>query len=101
MEILDFTGIEGDVSEGSPMSVSLYPSPFTGALTVEICSPESTSGSIAVYDLSGRQVESMSTDSRVEGVHLWEPGDNLPAGSYIIQVRSGEYTITERCLYIP
>jgi len=102
MEILDFTGIEEEDDTGSPMSVSLYPSPFTGALTVEICSPEPASGSIAVYDLSGRQVESLSKDIAVDGVHLlWKPGDHVPAGSYIIQVRSGEYSVTDRCLYVP
>jgi len=101
MEILDLTGIEQEDSTGDPISISLYPSPFAGTLSVYIHSSENTSGSIAVYDLSGRQVGSVGTDIPIAGVHIWEPGGLLAAGTYFIQVRSGGYSVTESILFVP
>ncbi len=101
MEIHDFTSIEQGESTGDPISIILFPSPFTGTLSMDIRSSETASGSIAVYDLSGRLVESIGTDIPIDGVHLWEPGEFLAAGSYFIQVISGEYSVTERTLFVP
>ncbi len=100
VEILDFSGIEESEEAGNPISVSLYPSPFTSTLSVDISLSETAFGSIAVYDLSGRLVESIGSDIPIGGVHLWEPGELLPVGGYIIQVKSGEYTASEKCLYL-
>lgn len=102
MQILDFTGIEQEL-EGSvegPISIRLYPSPFSDTLILDIRSSETTFGSITVYDLSGRLVDSIGTDIFINGTHLWEPDEFLAAGSYLVQVSSGEFSVTERCVFV-
>ncbi len=100
MQILDFTGIEQGENTDGPISIRLYPSPFSDALIIEIRSSEITSGSITVYDLSGRLVDSIGTDIFINGAHLWEPDEFLAAGSYLVQVLSGEFSVTERCVFV-
>ncbi len=100
MEILDFSGINGEDDVENPILVNLYPSPFSGTLTVSINCIETASGSITVYDLSGREVDSMGSDIPINGIHLWEPGE-LPAGTYTVRVRSGKINITQRCVFLP
>ncbi len=77
-------------SSDLPIKISTYPNPAKDKLYIESETPMST---IAVYNLLGQKLKSFST----EGTKKYEISVNdLPSGTYILTVQSGNSTVNQK-----
>ena len=80
---------------------SIYPNPFNPITNITYGLPEHVNVQILVYDLSGKQVETLINEFQTPGYHSinWD-ADNLPSGVYLIRMDSGEFTQTQKVVLI-
>jgi len=80
---------------------SIYPNPFNPITNVTYGIPEYTNVQIIVYDLLGKQVETLINELHKPGYHSvnWN-ADNLPSGVYLIRMNSGDFTQTQKVLLV-
>jgi hypothetical protein len=94
------TGISD--GEGLPAVMSLgnpHPNPSSEGFSIFYSLPSSMQVDLAVYDLSGRRVETLLSGPMEAGSHqvLWDPGD-APSGCYLVVLRTEEGIETRRCV---
>ena len=85
---------------GSPtldsLKMSVYPNPFSGRATIAVSAPKPCIVRVAVFDMQGRMVRSITWDEQVSGtkVYTWngtdEAGRRLAAGDYFICLTARE-----------
>ena len=80
---------------------SIYPNPFNPVTNIIYGLPEHVNVQILVYDLSGKQVETLINQFQTPGYHSvnWD-ADNLPSGVYLIRMDSGEFTQTQKVVLV-
>jgi len=80
---------------------SIYPNPFNPVTNIIYGLPEHVNVQILVYDLSGKQVETLISEFKTPGYHSvnWN-ANNLPSGVYLIRMDSGEFTQTQKVALI-
>jgi len=63
--------------------------------------PEHVNVQIIVYDLSGKQIETLMNQFQTPGYYSisWN-ADNLPSGVYLIRMDSGEFTQTQKVVLV-
>lgn len=78
-----------------------YPNPFDAATTLRYALPERADVELAVYDLLGRLVTRLVSDSRPAGYHevRWE-ADGLASGPYLVRLSTEAFTQTRRVLLL-
>lgn len=83
-----------------------YPNPFTSSMAVEYRLDEAKQVTVAVYDMLGRRVRTL-TDGRVQpGLHTvtWngENADGIPASSgvYVVRMQAGSFVGTRRIVLV-
>lgn len=89
---------EGDIrSFADEFRVSTYPNPSQGDLLVEMDLPVGSNIRIAVLDLVGREVISLSKANMSEGKHRFRinNSERLPAGIYMLKVQAVPVQNTE------
>lgn len=114
---IDFHGNESDYSsevsatvvgiENSgliPMEFVLnqnFPNPFNPETTISYQLPESAIVTISVYDISGRLVETIYSDTQAPGYYSvhWKPSSQS-TGVYIARIEAGEYSQMIRMLFL-
>ncbi len=74
-----------------------YPNPFNPTTTIRFTIPEQTSVNLVVYDLLGRTVEILITESLQPGEysHFFD-ASRLASGVYVYQLKAGQYVETRR-----
>jgi Leucine-rich repeat (LRR) protein len=74
-----------------------YPNPFNVVTTIEFSLPQKEFISIRVYDISGRELETIIHDVAMTGKHTfqWDAGD-LPSGIYFIRMGSKHFANTKK-----
>jgi hypothetical protein len=76
--------------------IALYPNPSEGTFTVNFGGEQSNIASIAVYNLTGKEIKTINTLSESEVVDI----SNQPTGVYIIKVMSnnevGTYKVVKK-----
>ena len=72
-----------------------YPNPFNASTTIRYMLPQSSFVMLAIYDLLGKEVETLVQEQRPVGEHavLWDAGD-LPSGLYFARLEAGDYVAT-------
>ena len=82
-------------------ALSSYPNPFNPVTSITYGLPEHTNIQIVVYDLSGKQIESLINESQSPGYHSinWN-ADNHPSGMYFITMIAGEYVNTQKLMLV-
>jgi len=104
---------EGLNCDGEPLSLfnglipedfnlhSIYPNPFNPVTNIIYGLPEHVNVQILVYDLSGKQVETLINEFQTPGYHSvnWN-ADNLPSGVYLIRMDSGDFTQTQKVVLV-
>ncbi len=85
---------------GSPtldsLTMSVYPNPFSGSATIAVSAPKPCIVRVAVFDMQGRLVRSITWDEQVSGTkaYTWngtdEAGRRLAAGDYFICLTARE-----------
>ena len=100
-ELLTRTGLNSDEI---PVDFNLsqnFPNPFNASTIIEYTLPTGGQVSLIVYDLLGRQVETLvdeiqsPTEYRIE----WSPG-NLSSGMYVYTLKFENITITRKMVFL-
>jgi hypothetical protein len=80
---------------------SIYPNPFNPVTNIIYGLPEHVNVLILVYDLSGKQVETLINEFQTPGYHSvnWN-ADNLPSGVYLIRMDSGDFTQIQKVVLV-
>ena len=88
--------------------ISVHPNPFNSALSIQLrgvgagIRPPAQVG-VSIFDLSGRLVADLrppSADAEGPTPLIWEPGEGLPSGVYLIRANRGSEVRRLRALYI-
>ena len=78
-----------------------YPNPFNPITKITYGVPEQVNIQIIVYDLAGRQVETLVNQFQAPGYHSinWN-ADNHPSGMYFVRMIAGEYVSTQKLMLV-
>ena len=69
-----------------------YPNPFNPGTTIEYHLPEKSFVSIKVYNLLGKEVESLVNENKAEGIHkVYFDASRLSSGVYFYKLRTGKF----------
>jgi hypothetical protein len=96
-------GVEDPGSGGAANSVglSIAPSPFTRATTLHYRIPAPSRVRVTVYDLTGREVATLSDRLQTAGSHeVTFEGRGRPAGLYVIRLTSESGSVTRKALLL-
>ncbi len=78
-----------------------YPNPFNPTTTIQYDLPQRSDVQITIYDLLGREVTSLMSETQEAGfktVH-WD-ARNVPSGMYFYQIRSGDFVQTKKMVVL-
>ena len=80
---------------------SIYPNPFNPITNIIYGLPEHVNVQIIVYDLSGKQLETLINEFQTPGYHSvnWD-ADILPSGMYFVKMIASEYINTQKLMLI-
>ena len=80
---------------------SIYPNPFNPITNITYGLPEYTDVHIVIYDISGKQIETLINESQSPGYHRvdWN-ADQHPSGVYFIKMVAGEYISTQKLMLV-
>lgn len=89
----------GEMMPGDFTLSQNYPNPFNPSTTIEFTMPYSTTVSLVIYDVMGRQVAVLVNDRRDAGANSvrWD-ASSCAAGIYFARLRSGENTICKKMI---
>ena len=83
-----------------------YPNPFNPSTNIKFDIPENGLVSLIVYDLMGHKVTELVNTNMNSGFHnvSWNGTDNfgntVSTGVYIYQLKTGNYSNTQKMLFI-
>jgi len=83
--------------------LSTYPNPFNCTTTIRFSVPSSSSSSssLTLHDLSGRQVRECVSAEVQAGEHTYIlNGEDLPAGIYLIRLKTGSFTKVNKVVLV-
>ena len=93
-----------DDNENHPLSFKLeqnYPNPFNPTTTINYEIPNTCLVNIKIYNLLGREIETLINEERTPGKYKIEfNGHNLASGIYFYRITSNSYTKTRKMLLI-
>ncbi|MFN8393053.1 MAG: T9SS type A sorting domain-containing protein [Bacteroidia bacterium] len=75
------------VSPALPMDFSIAPNPFQGGTRIQLDLPDAAPVEVAISDVMGRRIGTISTGWIKAGHHEWQCGEGLDAGVYFIGLR--------------
>ena len=80
---------------------NIYPNPFNPVTNIIYGLSEYTNVQIMIFDLSGKQIESLINEFQSPGYHSidWN-ADSHPSGMYIVKMVAGEYVNTQKLMLI-
>jgi len=78
---------------------SIYPNPFNPVTNIIYGLSEYVNVQIIIYDLSGKQIETLINEFTTQGYHSvnWN-ADNHPSGLYFVRIIAGEFTNTQKLI---
>ncbi len=101
-EGVSITGIEGDGELPRKISsLSIYPNPFNGVVTIEYNLARSSPVEIEIYDIAGRRVGKISEPAREPGTYraTWD-ARNLNSGLFFCRVQAGGEAGVRKMVYL-
>ena len=80
---------------------NIYPNPFNPVANIAYGIAEYTNVQIAVFDLSGKQVESLINEFQIPGYYsiIWN-AENYPSGFYFVRMIAGRYINIQKLLLV-
>jgi hypothetical protein len=96
----DLSIYEGIIPEHYNIS-SIYPNPFNPTTTISFSIPEFGFTTITAYDITGRQLETLTNEVLSIGNYSinWNASP-YPSGIYLIRMDSGEFTQTQKVVLV-
>ena len=83
-----------------------YPNPFNPSTTLRYDLPENSLVSITIYDMLGRQVKTLVSQTQDAGYRsvIWDAtndyGKPISAGIYLCQIQAGEFISTKKMVLL-
>lgn len=108
-EPLEDESINTLVSDDNPAPLSLlhnHPNPFNPSTTLSFTLPDPGRVLLAVYDITGRKVRTLVSESWRAGSHtvIWDgrddAGNAVASGVYLSRLTAGKYTATGKMLLL-
>jgi hypothetical protein len=102
-EVVIGTGIAGSEGTSSVLSLeSPYPNPVMENASLGFSVPAAGRVKLAVYDVSGRMVETILDGTVESGNHsmTWAPGAEIASGVYFIRLSTESGTLTRQAMII-
>ncbi|RPI13490.1 MAG: T9SS C-terminal target domain-containing protein [Ignavibacteriae bacterium] len=103
VDVVPWTGIEPPAAK-IPESFTLgqnYPNPFNPSTKIEFSVPEEGYITIDVFDMLGRNVQTLASNTYKPGKYAVEfDADKLAGGVYYYTLRSGNFTDTKKMVLI-
>ncbi|MBD3258686.1 T9SS type A sorting domain-containing protein, partial [candidate division GN15 bacterium] len=103
------TDVEEEVLDGLPGSFVLsqnYPNPFNPTTTISYSLPTRSVVSLVVYDITGRQVVTLSEGTKPAGQYeiTWdgenETGEKVASGVYLYRLEAGDFVQSRKMLLL-
>ena len=102
LECLNILTNSGNNNTTIPASTSLeqnYPNPFNPATIIKFNVSKSGNVKIVVYDVMGREVQTLVNESRKPGTYVTSfDGSALNSGVYFYKISAGDYSETMRMI---
>jgi hypothetical protein len=78
-----------------------YPNPFNPVTNLQYSLPVNTDVELVIYDISGRQVQTLISDFKTAGHHSvnWN-ASSYPSGMYLVKMVTREFTQTQKVVLI-
>ena len=78
-----------------------FPNPFNPTTTIEFLIPKSGLVTLTVYDVLGREIETILNQHIQAGHHKvqWNASD-VPSGIYFIRMQSGDFSQVRKCIAV-
>ncbi len=105
--VTDLAGIGGELAAGGRSALIAGPNPARGAVTIRYHSPSAPLARLAIIDVSGRRVRTLSGECWRAGWHEvhWDGRDDdgqaLPGGLYWVKLSLPDETRTVRLVRLP
>ena len=78
-----------------------YPDPFNPTTTITYSLPKSSLITLKIYDLLGREIETLVNEEKPAGNYEVEfDGSNLPSGIYFYRMQAGKFIKTRKFVLI-
>jgi hypothetical protein len=101
--VIECPGIEEENRAGVRPCLCLQnrPNPFHGSTVISYSLPQATHITLAIYDITGRLVETLVNETQEPGIHQveWSP-EGMPAAVYFCRLRAGEFVRTRKMLLV-
>jgi hypothetical protein len=77
----------------------VYPNPFNATVTIPFALPQAAKVTVALYDVTGRQVALMAGGSFAAGEHsLQWSSEGVASGVYLVRLTAGNRTLTTKVI---
>jgi len=94
------TPISGEVPKIYSLSQN-YPNPFNPSTTIEFDLPKDANIMITLYDVMGREVQTLASEFRKAGSYKLDfDGSVLSSGTYFYRLQAGEFVETKKMILI-
>ncbi|MGC9364019.1 MAG: InlB B-repeat-containing protein [Fidelibacterota bacterium] len=82
-------------------SLTHYPNPFNGVLTVQFAIPEATALTVSIYNLAGREIAILASGDYRAGKYQirWEAAA-YSSGIYLVRLRAADTDITRKVVFL-
>ena len=80
---------------------NIYPNPFNPTTTISFSIPKLGLTTITAYDITGKELETLTNTSMNPGNYSidWN-ASSYPSGVYIIKMDSGDFTQTQKVVFV-
>jgi hypothetical protein len=93
--------LEIENNHAQPTNFSLkqnYPNPFNSSTIIEYDIPETTSVTLSLYDLNGRQIKELDIGLRSSGNYKVQMNsDDIPSGIYFYRLTTNNFDYIKKC----
>ena len=99
-------GLAGEITPKNVYLSKNYPNPFNPSTKIEYKIPAQSDVSLIVYDVSGREVQTLVTRSQAPGSYQvsWDginsEGKQVSGGMYFARLQAGEYSSVIKMVYL-
>ena len=100
-ECVSELSIKNQIIQHNYKIVNIYPNPFNPKATISFSIPEFGFTTITAYDITGRQLETLTNEVLSIGNYSinWN-ASSYPSGVYLIRMDSGDFTQTQKVVLV-